>query len=1170
MGIVNVFKGLNSQREIFNFNGSIRDNLTLNWDYVKIYKDSENPSPEYEVQENDVLVVQEFPAGTGTGSQGWDIFLGVITGGIYTAVISYNMAKEAEKEMQKTLDRLNKSNKNEVASIPNLSGGRNELASGKTAPIILGRHLFTPYFLSEPYMRPQGTDGEDLYFYATLLAGQNGLHIEKLRNGMTDLITYPEIPILQTGKKEFDTPAVYDPDNPPPFHEPGNFAIIMQDNYVLPPEYSIFEEKWVDSLDSTVEIGRKKKDDAEVIDEKFIADNGPEEIERKSARFPMRLEIEVMIDGLFGWDSENSKSTDAGITIKLHWSKDRITWHPIQIEDENWYYLFEVNVINKNTMRQLRYLAKVNLPSDVFSKTGEPVYVRAIRLSHMHTGGYKDKIYLTAIRTKQYNVEKSSPSKLVAAKNINERFLYDPATNMENKFCRIGIKIKVNENTQEEMDKFNIIASMTGRIWNGTKWSTEKAPTSNPAAVALEVLTGLIHTPSKYEDWEIDLYSFRKLYEFCQDRKVTIDNFTRTINNGRGLECNGVLTSPVKKIELIKSILGTCEAGLYIDEFGKLFAYYDRAQEAPIALLNPQRLVKLTEQRNLGLLPDYYNVEFIDEEVDWSNATHEIIRPRIPKKEAGTHTHSPLKLTYVTSYEHAMWLTRRYMAKEILRPGETKAVVGKEGRFYKPGSLIKVQHERFKLGIGSGEVINPVIEDNKIIGLRLMEKFFLSKDRDYFVDYYVVNEKGNHVVNSKQIQSTGDYTDTLFFTVPVDGTSIPDERIPINSEDAPEMGNILSVIDHEKHGTGVIVRESKRYLVSDLSENADGYDLSLVQYHDDIYNEEGDIYSIPEYQSSIIQALPREYNSLGDRQTVQEGRIPDPQQISQQTGTQIAATSPRYRGLVIARPENDNTPTIGNIVANRGDYVMFNGEKEGIWDPARMYQWDGTKWEQLIAPTATNRTNADKYLEGTSSLTEGAPDAVFSLAQVRSLVAEAVFTTLLYGKEMVLHSNGVFYTDGFMGVNGNVPGAKITAATGLLEAIGARFKNLTVNNGTFENVTVSGMSKFNGIVKPTTGIQVSHYWGAFSDRTQDDWYEVFSKIIPNYGDRVSVFGGGYIFANVNDNDFRNGIMVFVERLNSSTIELNLYPLSNSADRFVLCRCTSGNKDIASKRHYIAW
>jgi uncharacterized protein YkvS len=79
----------------------------------------------------------------------------------------------------------------------------------------------------------------------------------------------------------------------------------------------------------------------------------------------------------------------------------------------------------------------------------------------------------------------------------------------------------------------------------------------------------------------------------------------------------------------------------------------------------------------------------------------------------------------------------------------------------------------------------------------------------------------------------------------------------------------------------------------------------------------------------------------------------------------------------------------------------------------------------------------------------------------------------------------------------------------------------------------------------------------------------FKDLVKNVGDRVSVFGGAMVVANVDATSFHQGIMVFVERINSNTIELNLYPLDNF-DRFVLCRCVNGSNALASLRHYIAW
>ena len=155
--------------------------------------------------------------------------------------------------------------------------------------------------------------------------------------------------------------------------------------------------------------------------------------------------------------------------------------------------------------------------------------------------------------------------------------------------------------------------------------------------------------------------------------------------------------------------------------------------------------------------------------------------------------------------------------------------------------LIKVQHERFKIGLGSGEIVQLIRSGDEIVGLKLMERFDISKDRDYWVEYFVVDgEQKPHVV-TRQIKSAGEFTDILMFTAPVG----------INSPDVPAFGNILSAMYGDGLNTGKMW-EAKRYIVTDLSENELGYDLALAEYAEEIY-QTGDI---GERKSSILNAPP--------------------------------------------------------------------------------------------------------------------------------------------------------------------------------------------------------------------------------------------------------------------------------------------------------------------------
>ena len=813
MGVINLYKGLSSERIIYNFNGVIKDNLKLNWDYVDIFKGSQKLDQNYEVEENDILIIYEYHGMTVVA-----IVLTVVTIGVAIGVGIYakQQAEKAKREMEEALKRIGKDNKQkEVSSIPMLADARNERADGKNAPIIIGRHLFAPYFISEPYMRPSGIDGVDLYWYGSFLVGQDGLCFEKIKNGSIDLVTLTgDLP--QVGIFNYDQPENLDQDNPPPFYDPENLIEISQNNYSFTNH--VFEEKWVDSIDSSIEIGRRKKDNAQVIDSIYTDDNGAEPIIRETARFPMRAEIELFIDGLYGWDSLHGVETDATVGITLEWSIDQVNWNNINIPD------FPENKITRAKSTQMRFLAEIDFPSSIYSKDGQPVFIRATRTTRMHTGGYRDRVYLSAIRTRQYNPKLSSVSEMVAAKNINGK--------IKNKFCRLGIKIKVNQNTQDFLDRFNVVASMTGRIWDG-KWAETKFKTSNPASILLEILTGLIHDPSKYKDYELDFMSFKKLYEYCENQKIKLEDGIEDFK----LEANGVITSGTKKIDILKSVMATCDAGLYVDEFGKLFVYYDDAQTVPIALLNPQVITKITTQKTLSRKSDGFTVEYIDQEAGWAQDTHSILKPNV-EVNPGLNTWLPLKLELTTSYKQAMWHARRIMAKEKYRQSEYKVSVGKEGRFYKPGALIKVQHERFKIGLGSAEISEIIRDGNNITGLRLVEHFNIEKNKDYFVTYYVVDKDRNHLV-TKQIQSTGELTNEVKFSIPIK-----------NSIDIPQAGNILSV------------QNTERFLVSDLSETPNGYDLVLIPYNEEIYETtKRDV--IPEYKANIISEQVNVYDSIG-------------------------------------------------------------------------------------------------------------------------------------------------------------------------------------------------------------------------------------------------------------------------------------------------------------------
>jgi hypothetical protein len=136
-----------------------------------------------------------------------------------------------------------------------------------------------------------------------------------------------------------------------------------------------------------------------------------------------------------------------------------------------------------------------------------------------------------------------------------------------------------------------------------------------------------------------------------------------------------------------------------------------------------------------------------------------------------------------------------------------------------------------------------------------------------------------------------------------------------------------------------------------------------------------------------------------------------------------------------------------------------------LWEEGKMYQFDGIgkTWTSLAFPTKDNRQNASKYIEGTSDLTKGAPQAVFSQAQIGSAVLDSLFTALMNSQEIELQEvtgpdgivrKGILKSSNYSSINKT--GFKIDTngdaefndaiLRGIIEALGGYFKDISGEN----------------------------------------------------------------------------------------------------------------------------
>jgi hypothetical protein len=336
-----------------------------------------------------------------------------------------------------------------------------------------------------------------------------------------------------------------------------------------------------------------------------------------------------------------------------------------------------------------------------------------------------------------------------------------------------------------------------------------------------------------------------------------------------------------------------------------------------------------------------------------------------------------------------------------------------------------------------------------------MESFDIADDRDYWVEFYVVDEKRNHVV-TKRIKSTGEYTNKLYFTAAEGFDNYPAK---VSEGDTPVYGNILSVMYGEKTST-LKLWEASRYLVADLSENDVGYNLTLVPYNKAIY-ETTSKDDIPEYKSSILSPAPvvyedQERKELANRVDELRERT-RPENINVIARNVVAGSSPGFRRVYyeIGYIDEEGRGVIGGDIMNPGDYVYYAGEDAGEgtdrWLGMYIYQWTGEKWIQKPRPSDDTESGW-MYMDAATSIGEGRPLGIFSDVFCQALTADAAFIKNLYMQQGVLRGNGSIQSEDYIP---NISGFIIKNSSGLIYKAGPEWEDFSPN-GTITN----GILKF--------------------------------------------------------------------------------------------------------------
>lgn len=797
MATINLYKGLGEEYKTIKANGKIGDILkdfdpNINLDHCIFLNGGRSVSRDYIAHEGEIIFVREAPNGVTTvclviSAVVAAVALGV---GIYGAVQSQKAKEQLADAEKKSRDLSSK-----TETLPFLKGAKNSSAIGNNIPFIMGSIHHTPYLLTSGFYSIGGTNGQTQYWNAILVVGYKDAIINNLSVGSQLLVgynVYEDVPKLD-GSFERVFYMSRNNTHPYQFHSgpytaDGN-KIELRDTGEI--ELNDAYNTKISTADYGDEIPHKYSDTTDWKDG----------LQKQLESNTYRADVCIVFNGLRkysdGWKSKNVK-------FSIYWANDissgTPTWHLATSG-------IETGEINSD--KTVRFETSI-----IFSAAecyGKDISLKIVRETPCEESNGQETAYLCYINCWQYDYVKSSSTNIVPCSPIEQPW--------RDRTLRIGISLVANDSTKDTLDEINCMAYGRARIWDGTEWTSEKYPTRNPASWVLEVMTSDCHTHSKYLDSEIDLEALGALFEYCDKQKFY---------------CDGIVTSDIKKSDLLNGILLECNATMYLDNEGKWTFAIEQAQNLPVALLNEQSIKKITVTKSFERKAFAQKISFVDR-TTWATNTAYIDEENnvgsiaiYDKNKLITET----AVSYITDGNHAYKYARRLMARQRLQPREITVQVGHEGDYYPMYSKVLLQMKQLAIGLSNGVIHAVKIENNLITQIETSDFCEFESGKRFGIIIQAQNDSDRQHIYL-EVESTSGKTKLLTVTNPVTVGIIP------------EYGNIYSFGYLNDDGSFKSI--TNEMMIYSTKQNKDGWELTLKDYNEALF-EYG---AIPEYKTNL-------------------------------------------------------------------------------------------------------------------------------------------------------------------------------------------------------------------------------------------------------------------------------------------------------------------------------
>lgn len=660
-----------------------------------------------------------------------------------TGVI-YGIAKtvQAINNLNSITDGGSKSGtKGSIETSQGITGATNSVASiGTPIPIILGTRKVSPLIVGTYWTQPTyaaGTDansedlGKDIYLHGLLVVGYGPLMLTDFRLGdmplgrsltrnsiHDELITVVKTPNNNLGAKDELI-----------FHikqEVGSMNPLTYTETVLeePLDYEIL---WPKSL-VTNENGTPE--------EQYKA-SAPVRLTERGVK---RVSVTLSARGFINYDSNNNEQAATPDTFKLCYR---------EVGSKPW-----IVIASKST-----------------SSFRSSFYKKEIRIELQadypgYTVGHEKAIEVTVLRSRPNNVDNDPTGhsyldiwKWTAIRTIlAEKPISDE---MASKICRIAFRIRATEYIAGNLDAINMLASSILPVAGANnKWVFNPggssypnwSVTANPASMYVatfmdkwcssEAYTkgATLYTGwQKLEQWQTDnvKLDWERLADLSRwsnkDRTVSIQlvSSVQTKTVGKYAECNTVITSAIKLIELLSSILDVARS-TFVYKDGKYSLIHDARYDSPLynnpmhgtvveGVLNPRITEALSFTRAFEEIYDEAVISFTNSAGSYYKQMSVTVRNDYvndsdynKRKADGTLRVLRLSQDMITDvYQLKMWAKYAF-ATAHHRQIIATAVVGHVQYAYPIGARIRITHDVLLTGYISARITEVVLSPTDV------------------------------------------------------------------------------------------------------------------------------------------------------------------------------------------------------------------------------------------------------------------------------------------------------------------------------------------------------------------------------------------------------------------------------------------------------------------------